>query len=308
MLEVLGDLLPIMVNVVAPVFLIAGVGFVVRRTLGIDPRTVTRLSLYVFVPALLMNTLLTTHMSGDDIGRIGIYAAMQVLILTAIGFGGSALAGVSRARASGITLGLAFLNSANYGLPVTLFAFGQDGFDRATVFVAFQTILTFTVATFVAARGNLPWRDAIRSVVKLPVVWAAAIAIVLRVTGVPIPLPIGRAVSTMAGGSIPIVILLLGMQVAGMRLGSVDRAVWAVVAGRLVLSPIIGLGLIALLQPTPLTAKVLVLEAGMPSAVNVILLATEFDAEPELVSSIVLISTLLSIITVTAWVAFLQAH
>jgi predicted permease len=67
----------------------------------------------------------------------------------------------------------------------------------------------------------------------------------------------------------------------------------------------VALGLVAWLQPEPLTAKVLVLESAMPAAVNVTLLAVQFGAEPDQVSGVTLVSTLVSLVSVTFWVWFL---
>ena len=58
-----------------PVFLIAGIGFLIRRTMGLDPRPLNRPALFVFVPSLLFNSLLTTQMSGGEISRIGLFAS-----------------------------------------------------------------------------------------------------------------------------------------------------------------------------------------------------------------------------------------
>jgi len=299
-------LLLITVNVVLPVLLIASVGFIARRALGIDPRPITRLTLYVMIPVLLFNSLLTTKMGGDEIARIAIYAILLTAVLVAVGFGMARALRLSRSEASGITLSVAFVNAANYGLPVNLFAFGQEGFDRAVIFAAFAAMLTFSVALFVAARGRLAWRQALLPVVQIPVVWAGVAAGLIRVSGVEVPDIAQRTIALLSQGTVPIIILLLGMQVANMNAKRLGTPAFAAIGVRLFLSPILGLGLVALLQPDPLTAKVLVLASAMPTAVNVALLAAEFDAEPELVSSVVLITTILSIATVPGWVAFLQ--
>ncbi|HZT07040.1 MAG TPA: AEC family transporter [Chloroflexota bacterium] len=306
-IAVIVGLLGITLNVVAPVFLMAGVGFLVRRTLAIDVRAVARLALYIFVPSLLLNSLLTATMGGQEMLRIALFAVLLTAILIGLGTLAARAFGLSRSEASGMTLSLAFVNAANYGLPVTFFAFGQDGFDRAVIFAAFASILLFTVAVPVAAGGKLPWRDAVVPMVRLPVIWVAVAAGLLRMLGMELPPVIQRSVTVLSGGAIPIVIILLGMQVASLRLQGVGLPLVATCLGRLILSPAIGLVLVSLLQPSPLTGKVLVLEAAMPTAVNVTLLASEFDAEPDLVSSVALVTTALSVVTITGWVAFLQA-
>ena len=51
----------------------------------------------------------------------------------------------------------------------------------------------------------------------------------------------------------------------------------------------------------------LVLEAAMPTSVNVTLLAAEFDADPELVATVALMTMVCSILTVAVWVMVLQS-
>ena len=206
-----------------------------------------------------------------------------------------------------MALSVSFSNAANYGIPVAFFSFGQDGFDRAVVFAAFSSILLFTVAVFVAAHGRLPWRQAILPAIRIPVMWAAIAALIFRLAQIPLPTAIERSVQVLSGGAVPIIILLLGMQVAGMRMYAIRLPVITAVAARLLVSPGIAMLLVALLQPSPITAKVLILEAAMPTAVNVTLLASEFDAEPDLVSSVALLTTAISVLTVTGWVAYLQS-
>lgn len=294
-------------NVVLPIFLVASLGFAARRALAIDPRPITRLALYVLVPALLFDSLLTTNMGGEEIARIGAYAALLMLIMVGLATATSWALRLDRSTASGLVLGVAFMNATNYGLPATLFAFGQEGFDRAVVFAAFCAILIFSVGAFVAARGRLSWRRALLSTAQIPVLWAGLAGLLLRAAGAELPSPLQRAVGVLASGAIPTVMLLLGMQIAGIRLRQLSGAPFAACVFRLGVSPAIGMALVALLGPTSLTAKVLILEAAMPAAVNVALLAGEFETEPDLVASITLLSTALSVFTVTAWAAYLQS-
>ena len=300
------ELARILVDIVLPVFLIAAVGFVGRRVLAIDPQPIARLALYLLVPALLFQTLLNTQLAGAEIARIGTYVVLLTLVLVPLSMLSARWTGATRSQAAGFTLGVAFLNAANYGLPVNLFAFGQDGFDRAAVFVVFENILTYTVGVFVAAGGKLPWRRALATVFRMPVLWGALLALAIRVSGFELPVAVLRATTVLSGGAIPVILILLGMQLASITPRAIGPRAWAAVVGRLVVSPTIGLALTGLLGPSAVTRSVLVLESAMPSAVNATLIAAEFDAEPELVSTIALLTTAISMVTVTGWVAFLR--
>src|SRR5205085_12538234 len=167
--------------------IIAFVGFLARRALRLDPQPIARLALYVFVPSLVLNSLLTTQMGGAEIARIGAFVVTLTLVLIAVSAGSARLIGLRRSDARGLTLSVSFINAANYGLPVSLFAFGQDGFDRAVIFATFESILIYTLALAVAARGELGWREALGPMLRVPVAWVAVVAIALRLIDVRLP-------------------------------------------------------------------------------------------------------------------------
>jgi hypothetical protein len=75
---------------------------------------------------------------------------------------------------------------------------------------------------------------------------------------------------------------------------------------RLVGGAVVGLLFATLLGLQGVTRQVAIVEAAMPTAVMASVLATEFDGDAELVSSVVLISTLLSLITLPILLYFLM--
>jgi len=296
-----------LIDVVLPVFLIAALGFIARRTVHVEPGPLNRISLYILVPGLLFNTLITTQMGGDEIARIGVFVVVLTAMLIAMAFILSRVLHSSRGQTSALMLAITFSNAANYGIPVNLFAFGEDGFDRAVVYAAFQMILTFTIALPIAAGGSRPWREAVGSALRLPFLWTAIAALLIRSLGIALPAAITRTTGLLAAGAIPAVILLLGMHIAAMHLRRIGLATSIACISRLLISPVIAIGLSRLVGAPAITSRVLILESAMPTAVNATLIAAEYDTEPQLVSAVTLITTVLSLITVTGWVGFLRA-
>lgn len=300
------ELLQAMISTVLPVFILAGLGWVARRVLKVEVKDPATVSVYILTPGLIANSILNARLVAGEVGKIVAFGALLTVIMITLTLLVGRLLGWRPVERSAAVLSTSFMNSANYGLPVVLFAFGQAGFDVGAVFVVFQSLMMYTVAVFFAARGKLPWTEAIRSVFRLPLIWAAAGALLIRALDLQLPEVLLKPIGLLANGALVMLILLLGMQVAGIRLkGARVKIVLATVA-RLVISPLIALGLMALLKPDPLTVKVLVLQSAMPTAVNVTLLAVQFDAEPDQVSGVTLVSTLASLVTVTFWVWFLQ--
>lgn len=300
------DVFLITFEVVLPIFLMAGVGLISRRLLAINPHALSSVGIYILMPALLFNSLTSTTMQADEVTDIGLFTLGLLIVLV----GGTSLVSrflsVGREDSSALTMTVAFMSSVNYGLPVCLFAFGPEGFERAAVFAAFQSICTGSVAVFIAATGKRDWRQAIRPVLHMPVLWAAAGALLLRGLDLTLPVPVQRGVSVLADGAIPVTVLLLGMQLANLRVGRLGLRTIIATTGRLAVSPAVALVLVLLLHPTELTGKVLVLQAAMPTAVNVALFALQFNVQPQLVASIVLVTTAISLITVSLWVSLLQ--
>jgi malate permease and related proteins len=261
--------------------------------------------MYLLTPGLIANTILNTKLLAGEAGKIATFCLALTGIMIALTLILGRLLGWEPAKRSAAVLSTSFMNSANYGLPVILFSLGQSGFDRAAVYVIFETLLMYTVAAFFAARGKMDGRTAVAAVFRLPLVWAALAALVVRLLGLQLPGMLLKPIGLLAGGAPVLLVIILGMQVAGIQLRGNLARMGLLAFLRLVVSPLVGLGLIALLKPEPMTAKALALEAAMPAAVNVTLLAVQFDSEPDQVSGVTLVSTLSSLVTLTFWVWFL---
>lgn len=301
------DLLQALLNSVLPVFALAGLGWIARRVLHVEVKDPARLAVYILTPGLIAHSILNATLVPAEIGRIVAYALLLTGAMILITLGLGRVMGWSQSQASGAVLTTGFMNAANYGLPVALLTFGQAGFERQAIFVVVESLLMYTVAVFFAARGRMDWRQAAGAVFKLPLVWAAGAALAVRFAGITLPDPVMKPISMLANGAIVMVVLLLGMQVAGIQLKGNRGRIAVTTLLRLIVSPLVGLLLVAWLKPDPLTGRVLVLASAMPAAVNTTLLAVQFDSEPDLVSGATLVSTLASLVTVTFWVWYLTS-
>ena len=292
-------------NAVLPVFIMAGVGAVLGRTLHIDARSVGRLALYVFSPALVFASLYDAEIPTRDVVNVFAFQAVWGPIFYASCFLISWRAGLRGQDRSAFLLSTMFMNAANYGLPVALFAFGEAGLERAILFFAPQSLMAGTLAIYVASSGKLGVKQGLITVLRLPIFYAVVAALVLNPFKVSLPGLVEIPLDILADAAIPTMVIVLGIQLA--------RASWKedlVPAGaasvvRLLLSPLLALGVTLLLGIDGVTQQTVVVLAGMPTAVYVTILATEFDARPQRVTSAVALSTAVSLVTSTAliWLA-----
>jgi predicted permease len=290
-----------------PVFLAAGAGYTLAAILKIDARPIARVAFYIFAPCLIFQIITESRLSGDAVLRMAGFTLVSLLALALLAWLVARRLGWSRTLTAAIVVVVLLPNAGNYGLSVCLFAFGEAGLAQAGVFFVTSAILTFTVGVFVSSLGRATLGKALSALPKVPTVWAVAIALVMLRAGWTLPVPLARTVETLSQASIPVFLVVLGMQLHGKGLAGPFGPLALSTGFRLVGGAAVGLGLAPLLGLEGVARQAAVLQSGMPSAVITIVLATEYDVEPAFVTSVVIVTTLLSPLTLTPLLAWLGA-
>lgn len=295
-------------NVLLPVMIVAGLGALLASRMRIDQVTVSRLTMYLLIPALVLDVILRTPVRAAEAGQL----ALAFVLVMGLSLGLGALAGLGRPAAERRSLSAAsgIWNSGNMGLPIALFVFGDSGFDRATVVFLVSIVAMYIVGPAIYGSASKSGQrygvaDILRSVFRLPTVWVALIAVALRVLNVPLPQGVTRGVALLAEATLPLVLLSLGLQLGAGGWPPLHRRVWLAGAARLIGGPLIALGVGSAVGLRSESLAVLVLSASMPTAVNALLIAQEYGGDSETVAGVVLVTTLGSVLTVAAVVALL---
>ncbi|MCC7358217.1 MAG: AEC family transporter [Anaerolineales bacterium] len=291
-----------------PTLLAAGAGYVLGRRLQPDVRSISRLTFYLFSPCLVFISLSQSNLAGPELAQVALVAwgTIVTVILTAFAIGRAAqLAAPTIAALATVS---AFGNAGNFGLAVTRFAFGEVVLAPAAVFFAFSSVAVYTVGVAVASAGRRPWRDVLRHGLTLPTTYALVVAIIFEITRWPIPEPVTRATTLLSQGAIPVMLSLLGMQIAQVKSWPRSRLALVGVAAllQLLFSPLVATLLAGALGLAGPTRQAVILESAMPTAVIVTILSTEYDLDPALAGAAVLVTTLLSPLTLTPLIAYLQ--
>ena len=122
-------LLLTVVNITAPVFLLAALGFGwVRMGWDYPVSFITRLSMTLAVPALIFSTLMKTELSAAAISQMAVAAAIAYPALTVLF---AVLVWALRLDRRTYLAPLVFANTGNLGLPLALFAYGETGLGLA---------------------------------------------------------------------------------------------------------------------------------------------------------------------------------
>ncbi len=299
-------MLAVLAGTVAPVFAIALIGAWMRSRLVLDPPAISRLALYLLSPALIFSGISQTEASPRELGRVALGVVALVVVLYVLGLGVAAVTRMPASTRAGYLLSTVFMNSGNYGLPLVLFAFGEEGFAIGVMYFVTQSFLTNTVGAYVASRGVSSGRQAISKALRVPALYAALLALPFPLFGLELPETVLRPVELLGRAAIPLLLLLLGAQLR-LQVRAAHGAVTATaLVTRLVISPLLALGVARVLDFGPLSTAVFVLESGMPTAVLTLVLSMEFDADTELLAGVVAYSTILSVVTLSVLILLLR--
>jgi len=274
---------------VIPVFLLVAIGFGFAHWKKINLAAVTEVIVYLAAPSLVFTSLATKPLFPADIavmvsGAVGIAAGAGTLVWIYFH--------LFQWRSRGFLLPVLFMNAGNMGIPLSLFAFGQPGLQRATLMFVIMSVLQYTLGIYiVSGKGN--WAEMFR----LPLIYATLAGLSCNLGQVTIPDVVFQPLSMLGYSTIPLMLVSLGY-----RLHHVQHLQWGHSIGGAVLR-IFGGFLSAYIAVTIIGAQginrqILLLYGSLPAAVVNFILTEKYGQDPELAASIVVLSTFISVLTI----------
>jgi predicted permease len=303
----LSFILNVFVNNLLPVLLCAATGFALGRTLRPEIKTASRLAFYIFSPCLVFMSLERVKISGREFGKLALFTLGVCLIIGTLAYFAGHLMGIRRQLIASMVVASMFVNSGNYGLAATKFAFGDAALARALVCFVFGTVVVYTLGVLIASMGKLSPMQALRQLLFVPAIYGLLAATLVRSMDWQVPLFLDRSVSMLGDASIPLMLVILGMQIAEARVWPRDRVLLISVAAflQVIATPLIALLLAQWMGLTGVTRQAAVLQASMPAAVVTTILAVQYELDGALVSGTVVLTTILSPLTLTPLIAYL---
>ncbi len=275
-----------LVEILAPVFIAAFVGFLWVRLGGRhDTSLITSLTSNIGTPCLIFATLLGTSTAADNFAEVAGMAGLAIATFMVIG---AIVLTLARLPFHTFLPALTFGNAGNLGLPLCLFAFGQEGLAMAIAFFTVSAIANFTIGNWVASGSLSP-----RELLKTPIIYAVGAAILVLQLNLPVPLWLTNTTSLLGGLTIPLMLLALGMSLADFKLDRLGRASLLSVL-RLAMGASVGFALAWFFGLEGTLRGVIIIQCAMPVAVFNFLFAAKHGREADAVAAMVLVSTLLA--------------
>jgi len=313
----LKDLAAIAYTVLGPIVVLVGTGYFVGRRLSAAADVLTKMFLYVLLPAFLFQRVVASDLGGRSYGIIVAFSAIMVALLYAVARTASGVRGHDRALRGAFINSAILYNSANFAIPVVSLAFGANAQVQADA-VAVQSIVAicqglaaYILGAFIAAAGSGPVGRAVGRVFGLPYLYALALALALKACGVN-EAALARVtivwgpLSALGAAYVPFALMALGAQLSTVRVVRLPLDIALVVAIRLLAGPLLGLGVVRLMGVTGTLGQILVIGVAGPTAVASAVVAFEFKNRPDFASSAVLVSTLAAGLTVPVVIFLVQ--
>lgn len=275
-------------SIVAPLFIIAAIGYFYGSRVRPEMRITNQLIMDVFMPALIFHVMIQ-----DDfypLQYINLVGA-GILLMLLSGIAAFALSKVVGFSWRAFTPPAMFSNWANLGLPLYVFALGDEALGAGVMLVVAGNLLCFTIGTYIYS-GKLTGFEVLRT----PIIIAVLLGGVINSLDMSLPIVIDRSIGMLGQVAIPMMLFSLGVRLT--------RVTWHDSTPGLVMAafcPIVGISLAVMIcQVVPMSAlhqNVLILFGALPPAVINFMLAEQYNREPEAVASIVLIGNIASVVT-----------
>src|SRR5699024_3691289 len=291
----------ILKEIILPVFLLLIVGYIVQIKYNLDLQTIAKLNIYIFVPAFIFVKLYETTIAPSIFVLVISFMLVYVLILYVIGILISRAMKLDKKKRVTFTNSVIFFNSGNFGVPVNDLVFRSDPFAISiqVIVLMFQNIFLFSYGVFSLQSLDSGKLKALFAYFKMPVMYAMLLGILLNALDLKVSEVIMIPTTYLADGMIALALLMLGMQVAEMKLTKGLGTVYVSLIIRLLLGPLIALALIYLFGISGILAQALFIASAMPTSVNSAVIAQEYKNHPDYAAQIVLFSTVFSAITVS---------
>ncbi|RKZ88512.1 MAG: AEC family transporter [Gammaproteobacteria bacterium] len=272
-------------------------------------RALTDLVYYILLPALVLDVIWRTPLNSTSlqisfIATCGIITGLIAMWLVL------KLLKANRQQTGALLLAASFPNSTYLGLPVLDQVLGSHTRSTALqydLFACTPILLSFGMLLAQFYGGNKTDVHPIQELLKVPPLWAVSIGITLNLIGIPQPDIIHSGLSLLAGGVVPLMLIVLGMSIRWHSLHlRFLRLLLPVVLISLILVPLSVLGISHTIGMTSELNISVVLIAAMPTMVFGIVICERYQLDSELYAAAVALTTIMSLLTLPVWFQLLS--
>ena len=278
------------------------VGWALRRTGVVErsaAKSINNIIIYVGLPAMIFRNIHAARLERSLV-VVGLVAWAVFVVSAVVAWAISRSMRLPRPVAGGFIIAAALGNTGYIGYPVAEAFLGAQGQTRAIFYDVLGTVAALLfVGLFIAERmGHADGKSVnpAREVLGFPAVLAVLVALALRPFA--IPDAVGGWLDLLASLTVPLIMITVGLS---LRPGSIRdyAAPLAALSGvKLLLGPVVGLGVGAVVFSDPEVVRLVVLQAGMPSMMLSLVIGARFRLDTDFIASAILVTTLACVISI----------
>ena len=269
-------------------------GYIAKRSFKekIDDKTITLLNVYflqVFLTfwGLLLHPVDITLLYAPSIYLIIVFIALSISILFAHHL-------FKKKKEYSIAMVAALIgNTGNLGIPLNIAIFGEASIPYTTVVNLMNVFVVYTIGVYFYSRGSFSAKESFKNILKLPILWAAFIAITLSVYGYTPSKTVLNMLMMGAYASMTMQLFLFGIYLYGTKIREINKTliIW-ITAFKFLLLPLLAFSILYIVELNAMIKGIIFIELLMPLAVANVNLASLYDCEPKIVTALVMISSL----------------
>lgn len=306
-------------NSLLPVFLLLLLGKLLTRTAvfsGNLQRDLSRLTYWVALPSLIISKVSSASLNSSEVSRITLLMILAPLAAGALAYLIAYFLRIERKALGAFVQGAVRGNNAFVGLPIIIYALGEVHPEAETIAILAlaPAIIIYNVISIAILISHSDGSDQLFSwatfkmvgkrLITNPLLIAGAIGLTLNTLDAGLPSPAQRMLSTLGQMAPGMALLSIGASLSfrGIRIG-LGRSIPAALLQCFV-QPLVGLGLALTFNLPPLHRQILLIFLACPTGVASYVLADLFGSDKELAAHIIVVSTLLSALSLSAVIAF----
>ena len=259
----------------------------------IDDKTITLINVYFLQVFLTFWGLLIRPIDISLVHAPSIYLFIVLILLLISAFLARYLF-VNKKEYSIATVAAIIGNTGNLGIPLNIAIFGEDSIPYTTIVNLVNVFVVYTVGVYYYSRGTYDAKTSLLNIIKLPILWAAILAILLSVYEVSIHSSILNMLMMGAYASMTMQLFLFGIYLYGTKVKELSKRLLAwVMLFKFVLLPLVAFGILYPLSIDPMIKGIVFIELLMPLAVANVNLASLYECKPKIVTALVFVSSLI---------------
>lgn len=291
----------VFIQVLLPVSLILGSGWLIGYFFDLNKKTLSTLSLYLFTPLLVFDSISKyPHLFQWITLRILATVTLTILIIWLLVEILARLLKWQKSLKTIILLILILSNTGNWGLPINEAAYGQIGLETAVIILVIMAVYSNTLGVYLSSSDQQTLSKSLKTIFKLPLFYALLLALIVNFFHLSLPHLIFKPLHTLASVAVPFNLLLLGIHLSSIRFKENLPLIFGLTIIKLLVIPIFAFGVAKIFLLEGINLKVTITQLSMPTAVYTSILSHHFEHHNrDLSGQVILVSTLFSVFSLS---------